>query len=215
MAATAVAAWTLPAAPGGAVVSAKRGGGLWRSGLFVTVVAGASFIQASHAVMYGFATLQWSAAGLNGTTIGMLWAIGVVAEILLFAVSGRLVARFGAIAMIAAGGLGAVVRWTAMAFDPPAVLLPILQCLHALSFGATHVGAMQVLSRLADRGGGATAQGDFAALQGVTFAAAMGASGILVERFGSQAYSAMALVAAAGLLVTAAGRRWRAEANVP
>jgi PPP family 3-phenylpropionic acid transporter len=214
MAATAVTAMLLPPLPQGASdAAAKRTGGLWRSGTFVTVVTGASLIQASHAVMYGFATLQWSAAGLDGTTIGVLWAIGVVAEILLFAVSRRLMSRFGAATLILVGALGAVLRWTAMAFAPPAGLLPALQCFHALSFGATHVGAMQMLSRLAERGGGATAQGDFAALQGVTFAAAMGLSGVLVERLGSYAYLAMALLAAAGLVIIAAGRRRRAETD--
>jgi PPP family 3-phenylpropionic acid transporter len=101
-------------------------------------------------------------------------------------------------------------RWTAMALDPPAVLLPVLQCLHGLSFGATHLGAMQVLARHAERSRGATAQGDFSALQGVTFAAAMGLSGLLVERFGSYAYLAMSLVAAFGFVIALAGRRaWR------
>jgi MFS transporter, PPP family, 3-phenylpropionic acid transporter len=223
MSATAVAAFLLPVAPDpvapdpvapdpvapdstGSAAAAPRAAGLWRSGAFVTVVAGASLVQASHAVMYGFATLQWSAAGLDGTTIGVLWAIGVVAEVLLFAVSGRLIKRFGAVAMIAAGALGAVLRWGAMAFDPPTALLPILQCLHALSFGATHLGAMQMLSRLSARGGSATAQGDFAALQGITFAAAMGLSGGLVERFGSHAYLGMAILAGAGLAIVAVGR---------
>ena len=45
-------------------------GGLWRSGVFVAVIVGASLIQASHAVLYGFVTLQWTAKGLDGTTIG-------------------------------------------------------------------------------------------------------------------------------------------------
>jgi PPP family 3-phenylpropionic acid transporter len=204
------AALLLPFEPTGNAEKKPAAGGLWRSGLFVTVVVGASLIQASHAVMYGFATLQWSARGLDGTAIGLLWAIGVVAEILLFAVSARITARIGASGMILIGALGAMLRWTAMALDPPAVLLPVLQCLHALSFGATHLGAMQALARLAERSGGATAQGDFSALQGVTFAAAMGLSGLLVERFGSYAYLAMSLVAASGFVIAFAGRRaWR------
>jgi PPP family 3-phenylpropionic acid transporter len=118
--------------------------------------------------------------------------------------------RIGAVEMILAGALGAILRWTAMAFDPPTALLPILQCLHALSFGATHLGAMHVLSRLADRHGGVTPQGDFSALQGVTFAAAMGLSGVLVERLGSFSYLAMSLAAAGGLVIAlVAHRRWR------
>jgi len=212
MAATAVAAWRLPHTPDGAAAAAPRpaSGGLWRSGVFVAVIVGASLIQASHAVLYGFATLQWTVKGLDGTTIGSLWALGVVAEIGLFAVSARLVARVGAIEMILLGGIGAVLRWTAMAFDPPAILLPVLQCLHGLSFGATHLGAMDVLSRLAHRRGGATAQGDFSAVQGGTFAAAMGVSGVLVAAFGSAAYFAMAAVAAAGVAIALGARpAWR------
>ena len=49
------------------------------------------------------------------------------------------------------------------------------------------------------RNGGSTAQGDFAAVQGGIFAAAMGASGGLVAAFGSAAYFAMAVVAGSGI----------------
>jgi MFS transporter, PPP family, 3-phenylpropionic acid transporter len=217
MAATAAATWWLPRTPDGAGAATRKpvSGGLWRSGVFVAVIVGASLIQASHAVLYGFVTLQWTMKGLDGTTIGLLWAIGVVAEIGLFAVSGRVIARVGAVEMILLGGAGAVLRWTAMAFDPPAILLPLLQCLHCLSFGATHLGAMDVLSQLAHRQGGATAQGDFSAVQGGTFAAAMGVSGILVTAFGSAAYFAMAAIAAAGFAIALAARRsWRASYTI-
>jgi PPP family 3-phenylpropionic acid transporter len=197
--------------PDGAAAATRKqaSGGLWRSGVFVAVIVGASLIQASHAVLYGFVTLQWTKEGLDGTTIGLLWAIGVVAEILLFAVSGRVIARVGAVEMILLGGFGAVLRWTAMAFDPPTILLPLLQCLHGLSFGATHLGAMDALSQLAHRRG-STPQGDFSAMQGSTFAAAMGASGVLVAAFGSAAYLAMAALAAVGVATALAARRmWR------
>jgi PPP family 3-phenylpropionic acid transporter len=139
MAATAVATWRLPRSPDGATAATRKhaSSGLWRSGVFVAVIVGASLIQASHAVLYGFVTLQWTRKGLDGTTIGLLWAVGVLAEILLFAVSARVIGYVGAVEMILLGGIGAVLRWTAMAFDPPAILLPLLQCLHCLSFGAT------------------------------------------------------------------------------
>jgi MFS transporter, PPP family, 3-phenylpropionic acid transporter len=212
LAATAVAAWRLPRTADGGEAAARTfiGSGLWRSGAFVATVVGASLIQASHAVLYGFATLQWTSKGIDGTTIGLLWALGVVAEIVLFALSARVVARVGGANMILIGGIGAVARWTAMGFDPPVLLLPALQLLHALSFGATHLGAMDMLSALAHRTGGATAQGDFAAVQGATFAVAMGASGGLVAAFGSAAYFAMAAIAAAGFAIALGARRaWR------
>jgi MFS transporter, PPP family, 3-phenylpropionic acid transporter len=207
--ATAAAAWRLPRAvdDGGAGARPSIGSGLWRSAAFVATVVGASLIQASHAVLYGFATLQWTSRGIGGTAIGLLWALGVVAEIVLFAASARIVARLGGANMILIGGLGAVVRWTAMGFDPPVLVLPVLQLLHALSFGATHLGAMDMLSQLAHRRSGATAQGDFAAVQGGTFAVAMGASGSLVAAFGSAAYFAMAAIAAAGFAIALGARR--------
>ncbi len=139
-------------------------------------------------------------ASIEGPAIGALWALGVLAEIALFAVSGRMTAAVGAIGMIVLGGLGGVVRWTAMAFDPPAAAIVPLQCLHALSFGATHIGTMHFLAQVAPARRGATALGDFSAAQAVVFAGAMGLSGVLVAAFGSLAYVGMAAAAAAGVI---------------
>lgn len=164
------------------------------------VAMGASLIQASHAVFYGFSTLEWSAKGLSGTAIGALWALGVAAEIVLFALSARLPA-LGPRGLLILGATGAVVRWGAMALDPPAALLVPLQCLHALSFGASFLGAVQFLSRVAPEGKVATAQGDFSTLQGIVTAAAAGLSGLLYGSFGVLAYAAMAACAAVGGII--------------
>ena len=215
LALTAAAALALArAAPQSVEPADPRLGGatLWRSPTFVAVVLGASLIQASHAVFYGFATLQWSRRGISGPAIGALWGLGVVAEIVLFALSARVTGLLGATGMIVLGGLGGVLRWTVMAFDPPNAALPFLQCLHALSFAATHLGAMHYLAQAVPAGRGATAQGDFVAVQGIVFAGAMSLSGVLVAAYGSLAYGAMAAAAAGGTVlaaVTFAGREGR------
>src|SRR5262245_14961356 len=98
---------------------------LLRSPAFLLVAAAASLLQASHALYYGFSTLDWTAAGFDGHAIGGLWAIGVVAEIALFAVSGRLPAAFSPPVLLAIGAAGAVLRWSAMALNPPAIMLPL------------------------------------------------------------------------------------------
>src|SRR2546421_4577620 len=108
---------------------------------FIPVAVAASLVQASHAVYYGFSTLAWTASGLSGLAVGSLWALGVVAEIVLFAVSGRL--RLRPASLLGIGAAGAAVRWSLMASDPPLALVPLLQCLHGLSFGATFLGAVQ------------------------------------------------------------------------
>jgi PPP family 3-phenylpropionic acid transporter len=171
----------------------------------VAAAAAASLIQASHAVYYGFSALDWQAAGLDAGAIGALWALAVVAEIALFAISGRLPLTPTTLLML--GAAGAVVRWSAMAFDPPPALLVPLQCLHALSFGATHLGALGFVARAAPAELGATAQGYLAVALGLVMAAAMGLSGVLYAHFGGLAYGAMALAAAAGGIFALAAHR--------
>jgi PPP family 3-phenylpropionic acid transporter len=187
----------LDAMPAASAAPAPRGS-LLRDRPFIAVLVAASLIQSSHAVYYGFSTLQWRAAGLDGSAIAGLWALGVVAEIVLFALQGRLPPYITPAVLLVAGGLGAVLRWTAMALDPPAAWLPALQLLHALSFGATHLGALGFVARNAPPGLGATAQGYLALALGTTMAAMTALSGGLYGAFGARAYAAMALVAIAG-----------------
>lgn len=176
---------------------------------FLAALAAAGLVQASHAVYYGFSTLDWRAAGLSGQSIGVLWALGVAAEIALFAISGRLPAALGPTLLLIIGATGALVRWSAMAFDPPALLLPALQCLHALSFGATHLGALGFLVRTAPEHLGATAQGYLAVVNGVLMASATALAGSLYAAYGSRAYAAMAALAMLGLVFATAAHRLR------
>ena len=170
---------------------------------FLVIAGAAALIQASHAVYYGFSTLQWRAAGLDGVTIGILWAVGVVAEIALFAISARLALK--PVALLLAGAAGGVLRWGMMAFDPPVLTLAVLQCLHAFSFGATHLGAVIFMARAAPPALAASAQGYLAVVLASVMAAAMGISGELYARWGSGAYWAMAVLAALGALALLAG----------
>jgi MFS transporter, PPP family, 3-phenylpropionic acid transporter len=207
--------WALPplaARSSGAPGEAPSARALIRNRAFLAVTVASSFIQGSHGLYYGFSTIDWRAAGYGGGTIGMLWALGVLAEIVLFASSARLPAAIGPSVLILIGGAGAVVRWIAMALDPPSVLLPFLQCLHGLSFGATHLGTLGIIGRAVPTGLTATAQGYLAVSSGVAIAVATGLSGLLYARFGTTAYGAMALIAAGGLV--AAWTLHRVMANV-
>ncbi len=179
---------------------------LLRDPSFLAVVTAASLIQASHAVYYGFSALAWRAEGLSGATIAALWALGVIAEIVLFAVQGRLPPFFQPTVLLIAGGTGAALRWAAMAVDPPVVMLPLLQVLHALSFGATHLGALTYIARHAPVGQAATAQGYLSIALGVAMAGSIALSGWLYDAFGGGAYAAMALLAIGGVGVMVARR---------
>jgi len=191
---------------------AMSGHGHLRQPAFLLIAAASSLIQASHAVYYGFSTLDWTAKGLDGTTIGVLWALGVVAEIALFALVGRF-SRIGPLLLIGIGAGGAVLRWGATALDPPLAILASLQFLHALSFGATHLGTMMFLGTNAPEGSRAAAQGDISAANSIVMAAASAASGLLYAAGGSGlAYLAMAILAAAGGIFAAMAARVMATA---
>jgi MFS transporter, PPP family, 3-phenylpropionic acid transporter len=195
----------------GAPAQLTSAGALLRDSRFLIVAAAAALIQASHAVYYGFSTIQWQAAGYGGAIIGTLWAVGVLAEIALFAVSARL--SMEPTGLLFAGAAGAVIRWGAMAFDPPPMLLLMLQCLHALSFGATHLGALGFVARAAPVGLAASAQGYLAVALALVMAAAMGISGELYARWDSGAYAAMALLAVLGGLFLLGGRASKSKMN--
>jgi PPP family 3-phenylpropionic acid transporter len=187
---------------------------LLRNPAFLAMLLASSMVQGSHALYYGFSTLQWRAEGLDGTVIGLLWGLGVLAEIVLFALSGRLPAWLSPTLLLALGGLGAILRWSAMALDPPAALLPALQLLHAASFGAAHLGMMGFLARAVPRELAATAQGFAATWSGVVNASATFASGFVFAASGSLAYLLMAAMALVGLSSALyAGRIWQDKSD--
>ena len=183
---------------------------LLRNPAFLAIVLASSMVQGSHAFYYGFSAVLWRAEGFDGRLIGLLWGLGVLAEIALFALSGRLPKWLPPAALLASGGAGAVVRWTAMAFDPPVAMLPALQLLHAASFGAAHLGMMGFLARAVPRELAATAQGFAATWSGIVNASATFVSGFVYAATGSLAYLVMAAMALIGLISALyAGRRWQ------
>jgi PPP family 3-phenylpropionic acid transporter len=164
--------------------------------LFVPTVA---FLQASHQLFYGFSTLYWRSLGISDAMIGCLWAEGVLAEIVLFWQGGRVLARIGPLGLLAAGGAAGILRWTLMGFVPGLLPAVALQLLHALTFGATHLGAMNYLSRTVPPGAAASAQALYAGVSAGIGGTVMLGAGALYTAYGGRAYLFMALLSAAGL----------------
>ena len=175
------------------------------------LVASSSLIQASHAVLYGFGTLHWRSAGIDDDVIGWLWAEGVIAEILLFAVSNRVVRRLGIRNLLLLAAVAGVVRWTLTALSTELALLLIVQALHGLTFGATHLATMHFIARAVPPEMTATAQSLNAAIAGgIATALALALAGVLFEAYGGMAFLAMAILAALAVVTTfALGRCWR------
>ena len=183
---------------------------LLRLPVFLAFLLAASAAQASHALFYTFGALHMRAQGISGAWIGTLWAIGVLAEVALFAVAGSRFRHLKPDTLLALGAGAAIVRWSAMSFDPPLPLLVPLQLLHALTYGATHLGAILFVARaVPDRVSG-TVQALYATFaSGVAMGIATWASGPLFGTYAGRAYAAMAALGAIAVISAfVISRRW-------
>src|SRR5712691_7587795 len=126
-------------------VMQRGAGALLRDAGFLAIILASALIQGSHAAYYIFASIVWKQSGLGGLTIAGLWSLGVLAEIVVFALSPRFTLSPAVLVVI--GALSAVARWSITAQEPPAAVLAVVQLAHGLSFGLTQLGTMGLLVR--------------------------------------------------------------------
>lgn len=106
-------------------------------------------LQVSHGPYYTFFSIFLEDRGYSKAMTGALWSLGVVAEVLLFLVMHRLMARFSLRQIILVSLLLSALRWWMIAgFVDVLPLLIIAQCLHAASFGSFHAAGIEVIRHL-------------------------------------------------------------------
>ena len=200
LATTVAAAMLLPAsAPSTHRVSTAGWGRLLLEPEFLLFILAAGLIQSSHAVLYGFGTIHWLAAGYGKDTIGLLWAVGVAVEVVLFAAGRRVLVRIGPVGLLLVGGVAGVVRWTLTGLTSALPVLFVVQALHGLTFGGTHLGAVYYIARRMPPGLAVSAQGLYGALaQGALFGFAMLGAGALYDALAGAAFFVMAGMCVAG-----------------
>jgi PPP family 3-phenylpropionic acid transporter len=166
---------------------------------FLAIIVTSALIQSSHSAYYIFASIAWQQSGFGGLTIAGLWALGVLAEILLFALSPRFTLSSSVLVVIAA--LAAVARWVITAQDPPIAILGFVQLAHGLTFGLTQVGIMGLMVHHVPAHMMARGQGYLAACSGIVSATTSILCGMVYARYGQGVYYMMAAMAASGGLV--------------
>ncbi len=212
----AAAAAALPdARPEARRASRRAVGRLLRDTGFLLCAAAIALNMASHAVLMGFGTIHWEAAGHGKDVIGPLWAVGVISEVALFALGNRIADRLGIAGLIALGASAAMLRWAGTALTTDLWLLAPVQMLHGFTFAATHLGGMTWLQRHVAPEISATAQGLYSSIaMGGATGLMLVLSGPLYDRFGGDAFWFMAALSACSLLLAAAlARRMRRGAQ--
>lgn len=105
-------------------------------------------LQFSHGPFYAFFTIYLGENGYGSDTIGYLWAVGVVAEIILFLFVQILIPKFGARKLLIFVLIAATLRWGITAYFPQILpLIVIAQILHMATFGISHAVAMYTIHR--------------------------------------------------------------------
>jgi PPP family 3-phenylpropionic acid transporter len=160
-------------------------------------------MAAAHGTLYAFFSLHLERLGYRTTTIGVLWSLGVLAEIVVFLYLPRLFRRFPLSTILAASFACAVVRFLVLGWGADRLWLVVAaQLLHAATFGAFHAAAVAAVHRLVPESAHARGQTLFSSVTyGGGSAAGALAAGVLWDAAGpGPAFGASALVGLAGLL---------------
>src|SRR5690606_16029160 len=108
----------------------------------------AGLMQLSHGPYYTFLTLHLEALGYGRGVIGAMWALGVVAEIILFLVMSSVLARFSLKQLLVGSFVLAALRWLLLGLLADNLAwLTLAQLLHAATFGCFHVAAIHFVQR--------------------------------------------------------------------
>jgi len=160
-----------------------------------------SLLQGAHAAYYGFSAIYWQSVGYSASTVGYLWSLGVVAEVVIFTLSNRLFRRFSARDLLLLSAVCGLVRWSLMGWTIALPWLVVAQILHCGTFTVCHLAAMRYIS--------ARQGSEVIRLQAVYSAVAMGGSialmtmiaGFLFEHLHQGLFFIMALLALPALVL--------------
>lgn len=194
-----------PVAPGVRVAGDGFLRQLIRPGVLAFYVS-VALIQLSHGPYNTFLTLHLEHLGYTRGMIGLLWALGVIAEVLMFMLMSRVLQRFSVRQVLMTSFVIAALRWLLLGnlADHLAILI-VAQLMHAATFGSFHASAVHFVQRSFGPRQQGQGQALYAALSGT--GGAMGAlyAGYSWNALGASwtfAIASLAAVAAAVLTAT-------------
>jgi PPP family 3-phenylpropionic acid transporter len=177
---------------------------------FAALIAAGFCMAVAHGALYAFLSLHLEQEGYSGTTIGALWTLGVVAEIVVFVYLPRLFRRHALSTLLAASLALGVARFLALGWAAGTLWVVLLaQVLHAATFGAFHAAGVAAVHRIVPEG----AQGRGQTLYSSLTYGAGGAAGTLLSGWAWEAgaaplaFSLSALAALAGFFFAARLKR--------
>ena len=103
----------------------------------------------SHGAYYGFFSIHLADLGFGSTFIGITWALGSTAEILVMIKSDKIFSRFSLENVLFFSFLVAAFRWIILFFAESATVILLSQILHAVTYGTFHMASILYIDRMA------------------------------------------------------------------
>ncbi len=129
--------------------SGHDGVGIWRIVLKPEVLAFIvvyMLLQLAHGPYYVFYSIYLNQIGYSVSLIGLLWALGVCAEIILFIVMKKLLKMISLRVILLISIFLSIIRWLIIAYYAESMgLMIVAQLLHAATFGSSHVAAIHLV----------------------------------------------------------------------
>ncbi|MEO8805944.1 MAG: MFS transporter [Burkholderiaceae bacterium] len=128
------------AAPGALAVLRRPVVAWFFAGVFFTVLA--------HTSLYAFFSLYLVSLGYSKGAVGLIWAVGVAAEVVWFWFQGRWLPHLSAQGWLLLAAGVSVLRFAAIAaFGASPWVLALVQLTHAITFAAQHSSCISVINR--------------------------------------------------------------------
>lgn len=168
------------------------------------LLAACFFMSLAHGALYVFYSIYLAEHGYGPTTIGVLWSLGVIAEIAVFLFGAAALRRCSPRIMLAICLAAAALRFAVIGWGVGwLVLLVLAQLLHGLTFGAFHAVSIAAVNRWFPAGCRSRGQAIYSS---VSFGAGGLVGGVLAGAMwadvgGAWVFSVSAASAVAGLAV--------------
>jgi PPP family 3-phenylpropionic acid transporter len=113
----------------------------------IALLVGCTLMVSAHGVLYNFYSIYLKDHGYSSGTIGWLWAVGVICEILIFMAMPKILRRYSLKAILLMSLFLGVIRFILIGASPDHLyLLFIAQMFHAATFGSFHAASIEVIA---------------------------------------------------------------------
>ncbi len=113
----------------------------------IALLIGCTLMVSAHGVLYNFYSIYLKDHGYSSATIGWLWAVGVICEILIFMAMPKILRRYSLKSILLMSLFLGVIRFILIGASPDHLyLLFIAQMFHAATFGSFHAASIEVIA---------------------------------------------------------------------